>query len=102
LSILVRGLRGGSERSDVRAIVEPEERVRECFEGEGAVLELSLPNGLASEVELRGDIRTGEEARRLGEPGIIFGDDGLRVAWGAEAEKVGVTNGDTGTELYAG
>ena len=52
-------------------------------------------------VEVRGDILTGDEALHVGEVGTILGDVGLRGN-DAGAEKVGVTNGETGAGLYAG
>jgi hypothetical protein len=52
-------------------------------------------------VAVRGDILTGDAARCFGEVGVILGDVGLRGN-DAGAEKVGVTNGETGAGLYAG
>lgn len=50
---------------------------------------------------VRGDILTGEEARRVGELGSVRGDVGLRGR-SAGAEKVGVMNGETGAGVYEG
>lgn len=50
---------------------------------------------------VRGDILTGDEDLHVGEVGTVLGDVGLRGN-DAEAEKVGVTKGETGAGLYAG
>lgn len=75
--MLLRGLRGGSIRSDGRAVADPEERVRVCLEGDdlgGETFSVKLSEAV------RVDILTGEEALRVGELGDILGDVGLRAA----------------------
>ena len=97
--MLLRGLRGGSIRSDGRAVADPEERVRVCLDGDvfgGDIFSLKLSDAV------RVEILTGEEALRVGELGDILGDVGRRVACGAGVENVGVMNGETGAGEYAG
>jgi hypothetical protein len=74
--MLLRGLLGGSIRSGGRAVADPEDRVRVCFEGD--VLGGDIFSDKLSVTELR--ILTGEVALRVGELGDILGDVGLRVA----------------------
>jgi hypothetical protein len=84
--------------------VEPDERVLECFDGEGADADGDFVNvlGPASEKECLGDCLIGEEGRRVGDPGERLGEGGRRDTSGAGAENVGVTNGETGAGRNGG
>lgn len=81
-----------------RENVDPEDRVRECLEGEGDGADGCLAKvlGPASENECLGEDLAGEDDRIDGEVGVWEGDAGRREISGAGAENVGVTNGDTG------